>query len=663
MFHAGIVFMPNESTPDISLMDDLVMVVVHNQEQFSQQLDADSASKCRYHPEKFPTLFVMCLDYMRSDEIYNAISAKMDSAQCQDVRFITLLTNDTEGEMDRVAARLVQNGATFENNPYAFERDGRIDHVWSISNDPRVDLLDNCGNVHEDFFVYILAVKLRDLSIVQAENCPYDAASVSKILCRSSAKTKLDQDCHRKLHEVFFGNTKSCLLGCFIPLRLQTRMEKELQKVGADAEVITMVVDLTDDDSITRGEIETLHKIDLIDPKGIFTAKLIHEEILPFDPSDNTLQIVDDNLTKEETENAKKRKKRLVDLQKQKNELKFHTNLRTWKDKKANLHFIYMLYAGKTMLGGLPKNLDISVTYKAFKDLLLNYRLLNLSKIWHMDLHSNNVTYIKIAKNALSLKLIDFGYGKTYEQDHKDKEQDVSSHFMRVCDVMTETLRDWHPVEYVMFQFCFCMMIGPFLVPNHNWNVEMHIKKTNAMLEFDKTTSDDELMQFGDMQALYNVQFVNARRDLCRLWKDIFSSYAAINEILLDRWQRVCYITGNLVQAKGATDMQNRKFTLGRPLDNFHKISQLPFYNRYFKSFRSQYYACEDENMSVINGEFDVFSLGMLILNHYQNKNTEIKNIILTKLFSKKYEKLPCQRLTETAEAIQRLEVLFFDLT
>jgi len=157
--------------------------------------------------------------------------------------------------------------------------------------------------------------------------------------------------------------------------------------------------------------------------------------------------------------------------------------------------------------------------------------------------------------------------------------------------------------------------------------------------------------------------FVNARTQLCTLWKDIFKTYARINEILLDRWQRVCYITGKLVHAKRATDMQNKTFTLAGPLDNFHKITNLQFYDTYFKSFRKHYYACEDENMSVINGEFDVFSLGKLILNHYRDKNTEIKNIILTKNFSKKYEKLPCQRLTETAEAIQRLEVLFFDLT
>jgi len=315
------------------------------------------------------------------------------------------------------------------------------------------------------------------------------------------------------------------------------------------------------------------------------------------------------------------------------------------------------------MVKGLPKNLDICVTYKAFKNLLLNYRLLNLSKIWHMDLHSNNVTYIESAQDGLSLKLIDFGYSKTYEQDHKDVEQDVSLHFMRVCDVMTVALRDWHPVEYVMFQFCFCMMIGPFLVPKHKWTVEMHINKTNAMLEFDETTSDDKLMEFGSMQALYNVQFVNARQQLCSLWKNIFKIYARIDEILPQRWRRVCFIVGKRVYAKQATDMQNRALTLAVPLNNFHEITKLSFYDTYFKSFRKVYYACEDENMSVINGEFDVFSLGMLILNHYRDKNIEIKNIILTKLFSNKYDKLPCQRLTETAEAIQRLEVLFFNLT
>ena len=76
-----------------------------------------------------------------------------------------------------------------------------------------------------------------------------------------------------------------------------------------------------------------------------------------------------------------------------------------------------------------------------------------------------------------------------------------------------------------------------------------------------------------------------------------------------------------------------------------------------------RYYSCTYEDMSVINGEFDVFSLGVLILKHYDNKNEEIKHIILSKLFCNQYSKPARKRLTETAEAIQRLEVLFFDLT
>jgi len=631
MLHAGIVFMPNEITPDIYLMDDLVMVVVHNQEQFSQQLDAHSAGKCRYHPEKFPTLFVMCQDTMDGDEIYNAISAKMDSAQCQDVRFITLLTNDTEGEMDRVAARLVQNGATFENNPYA----------------------------DSDFFVYILAVKMRDLSIVQAENCPYDAALVPKILCRNSQNTQLHSQCNGNMHEKFFGGTKSCLSGCFIPTRLQANMQKALQKIQTSTQVITMVVNLKENKNVIRGEIETLHIIDTIDPNGIFTAKLIYEEILLYDKNDQTLKIVDSNLTAEE--NMQSTKKQKSSGRQKYNDRLFHQNLQTWMLNKVDLHFIYMVYTGKTMRDGLPKHLDKCVVYKAFKNLLLNYRLLNLSKIWHMDLHYDNVTYIHSAGDGLSLKLIDFGFSRSYQERkgaHADMLEDVSLNFMHVCDIMTQELRDWHPVEYVMFQFCFCMMIGPFLVRYNKWTPKMHIDKTNAMLKFNKTTPDDTLMQFWDHEPLYNAQYGNARRELCNLWKNIFKYYARIDEILIQRWRRVCCTVGKLVHAKQAENI-----VLSKPLNSFHSFTQLQFYDTYFKDFRNQYYSCADGDMSVINGEFDVFSMGLLILNHYKDENVEIKNIILTKLFSNQYEKLPCQRLTETAEAIQRLEVLFFDLT
>ena len=655
-------------------LDDLVMVVVRNHEQFNKLLHVCFSGKCRYHPEKFPTLFVMCKADIDRDEIYRAISEKMDSAQCQDVRFITLLRNRAKDEMYSVAVRLVEDGATFENNPRAFDHGETCAKSWSISVDPDDDSLDNCGVPGKNFNVYILAVKMRDLSVAQSEKCPYDAAENPTILCRSRAKCPLDQNCDKIEHDAFFGGTKSGLFGCFVPIRLQKSVQAQLQKLDANVDVITIVVDVSTDPGVIRGEIETLYEIDRIDPSGIFTSKLIYEQLLPYDENDRTLSIVDKNLTEQEHADASRRpeKKRKDEaIQKTAGQIRFHAKLKEWMTSKANLHFIYMVYSGSTIQAGLPKHLKTCTVYKAFKNLLLNYRILNKQKICHMDIHSNNITWQVNATGDLSIKLIDFGFNKQYGQEVVNGKPrtsnsviDVTAQFMSMCNI-TVTLRGWHPVEYVMFHLCICMMLGPFLVPKSSWTLKHHIDKTNAMLKFVATTSDADLIDYMHMSNAHNALFPNSKTELCKVWKDIFQTYACIDAILIDRWRRICHIVGKLVITKNTKDgqivlLQNKYDSL---FSSNHMFANEPFFAEYFKEFRMRYYSCTYEDMSVINGEFDVFSLGVLILKHYDNKNEEIKHIILSKLFCNQYSKPARKRLTETAEAIQRLEVLFFDLT
>jgi hypothetical protein len=458
------------------------------------------------------------------------------------------------------------------------------------------------------------------------------------------------------------------LFGCFIPLRLQDEVGQELQKLDVKVNIVTIVVDLSADSLMLKGELETWHKIDKIDPQGIFTAKLIYEKMLPYDPKDETLSIVDGNLsTQEKAADAKKQQNGT-----QKDAVQqFHLRLRMWMNKKANLHFIYMVYAGKTMKEGLPKNLTECTVYKAFKNLLLNYRILNHQKICHMDLHAENITYDVSTADELSFKFIDFGYNIQYKHERVNGKgpietvADVTEDFLCVCKIMTDTLRDWHPVEYVMFHFCICMMLGPFCVANSTWTPAQHIDKTNAMLEFVATTSCDELTDFGAMTSAYHTEFRNSKTEFCSLWKRIFKTYACIEPILMERWRRICHIVGKLVIINNTKDgkIVEIKAAYRSLFHSNNNFTDETFFATYLQQFRTRYYCCATEDMNVINGEFDVFSLGVLILQYYQNKDIVIKNVILGTLFSNTYAKSARQRLTETAEAIQRLEVTYFDLT
>jgi len=288
-----------------------------------------------------------------------------------------------------------------------------------------------------------------------------------------------------------------------------------------------------------------------------------------------------------------------------------------------------------------------------------------------MDLHNDNIMYDVSSAGVLSFKLIDFGFNKQYREEKINKKirlilvPDVTAHFLDVCEIMTDILRDWHPVEYVMFHLCISMMLGPFCVPNTTWTLKMHIDKTNAMLKFVATTSCDDLTDFADMNMAYHAKFPNSKKEFCKVWGEIFKTYACIESILIPRWRRICCIVGMLVIKKNTKDGQitkisNPDFAL---FSSNNYFTEQDFFAEYLKDFRIQYYSCKNEDMSVINGEFDVFSLGVFILNYYEDKNTEIKHIIMSKLFCTKYHKSARMRLTETAEAIQRLEVLSFDLT
>jgi len=90
-------------------------------------------------------------------------------------------------------------------------------------------------------------------------NCPYDASKEGRIPCRCNKKCDLNTPCDKCHHKIFFGASKSVLLRCFIPLRLQEDIAPCLAKLDIDTQIVSIIVDMKEDgEDSMLGEIEML---------------------------------------------------------------------------------------------------------------------------------------------------------------------------------------------------------------------------------------------------------------------------------------------------------------------------------------------------------------------------------------------------------------------
>ena len=486
-----------------------------------------------------------------------------------------------------------------------------------------------------------------------AANCPYDASKVGTIPCRCSNKCGLKTRCHKCHHRIFFGASKTVLLGCFIPLRLQQEIAPFLAKLHPDKQIVSIVVDLTEDgEESMLGEIETLLAIDKIDPGGVFTSKLIFERKLPFDENDMSLEMVNNNLTMQEQVNPTTKK-----------EQQFHNHVRRWIRTQSNLYCIYMVYAGNHMGYNLPPHTGRTTVYTAYKNLLLNYQTLSKKGICHLDMHRENVTWEIDSKGHLDFKIIDFGYNRVYTDENRSQ-MDVTKHFLKVCNVVKDdSLRVFHPVEYPMFHLCVSLLLHPIFVPEKTWDRRKHQAKVKLMLKFTQQTTEKQLVACKWTAAHYKRALPNSAEELFGLWCNIWKTYANIEDILLSKWQRVCKIVDKEIDkvyfesSGGCINITRYPRGLAETSYNFTYTS---YYMDLFEVFRGRFYECDARHLHVIHAEFDIFSMGMMMLEQFTDTDTAWKHVIKTYLLTNTYNKTTRRKISETTLAIQQLTALQF---
>ena len=485
-----------------------------------------------------------------------------------------------------------------------------------------------------------------------ASNCPYDASNKGMIPCRCSNRCDLNTPCEKCHHKIFFGASKAVVLGCFIPLPLQEHIAPLLAQLDGDTQIVSIMVDLKEDgEDSMLGEIETLLAIDKIDPKGVFTSKLIFQQKLPFDANDSSMQIVSSNLQQQGKSNPLNP-----------NELKLLHRLRWWVQKQCNLYCMYMVYAGFDMEHELPASINKTSVYNAYRELLLNYSKLSVQGICHLDMHRNNVTWGFNSKKQLAFKLIDFGYNKVYTETGEPP-MDVTKHFMRVCDVVNEGLRVFHPVEYPMFHLCASLLLHPIFVPDRLWDKKKHDAKVELMRMFTKQTTKAQLVACKWGPVIYNAALPNSADELFGLWRGIWDTYAIIDDLLLSKWKRVC----NIVEAEIAKvyfePRGNRIPIAHYPTglaETSHNFTDTSDYMDLFVVFRGKFYECDALDLRVINAEFDLFSMGMMMLDEFSDTDTAWRFVIKYRLLSSTYNKTTRRKILETNVAIQQLCALNF---
>jgi len=377
--------------------------------------------------------------------------------------------------------------------------------------------------------------------VTTASNCPYDALEYGKIPCRCNNKFELGTRCDKCHHKIFFGAQKTVVLGSFIPLRLQKtvvlgsfiplRLQEDvgscLAKLDSDTQIVSIIVDMKEEGKDAMlGEIQTLLAINEIDVEGAFTSKLIFQQELLFDKNDKTMQIVDNNLFFDENGKAPTPKEQML-----------HERMQKRIRHKSDLYCICMVYAGYHMGYALPVGTGKTNVYTAYKNLLENYQTLSREGICHLDMHRENVTWGFDSNDQLAFKIIDFGYNKVYIKKGQPQ-MDVTKHFMQVCNVVKDSLREFHPVEYPI------LLLHPIFVPHRNWDITHHRAKLKVMLAFTSRTTAKQFVACKWKAQVYASELPNSATELHGLWCKIWVTYAKIEDILLSKWTRVCKIVG-----------------------------------------------------------------------------------------------------------------------
>ena len=506
--------------------------------------------------------------------------------------------------------------------------------------------------------------------------CPYDPAHQHTLRCRCTHNCTTAATCNKSHHTLYSGTVKDVIFGISAPCLLQRALAAALDKMPEDMQVVTIIVNSDRHAEAMRGEVWTLLQIDRVDPCGDFTAKLIFQHIVSGrrTRSHNSGHVADTRRIL--------RKLRLEDngasgaagadpckllLHPPEHECdcarcqytRLRKQMRMWTSTAPDLHYIYMQYAGRDIH---TLKVGTTVPCTAFvagcQRLLTNYVKLYENKICHLDLHEGNLTwaYDASAHNArLDLKFIDFGFNRMFDSTEPRGNScpdcgaiDVTKYFMQICNLFTEPLRSWHPVEYPMFHLCTSLLLAPLLlaaVPNATWTRAHHNARVKRLAALTLSASAREVARFGHIDAACTAFFATCpldhndpdsppcarhdfAHDLGELWHDIQHTYANVRRHLLPVWTRVCAIVGAEIalvhfEADGtAKPLPNLDARLCHGGDAF---THSDAYSHLFDVFRTEFYYCQELDLRTVQREFDTFSLATMMLEKLPTQETALR--------------------------------------
>jgi len=506
--------------------------------------------------------------------------------------------------------------------------------------------------------------------------CPYDPAHQHTLRCRCTHNCATSATCNKSHHTLYSGTVKDVIFGISAPCVLQRALAAALDKMPEDMQVVTIIVNSGLHAEGMRGEVWTLLQIDRVDPAGDFTAKLIFQHIVSgrrtrsrksghvADIRRILRQLRSEGNDASGAAGADPCKLLLVPAEhecdcRRCQYTRLQRQMRLWTSTGPDLQYIYMQYAGEDLH---TLKVGPTVPSTAFvagcQRLLANYIKLYENKICHLDLHGGNLTwaYDASAHNArLDLKMIDFGFNRMFDSTEPPGNScpdcgaiDVTKFFMQICNLFTEPLRSWHPVEYPMFHLCTSLLLAPLLlatVPNATWTRAHHNARVKRLAAWTLSASAREVARFGHIDAACTAFFATcpldhndpdsppcARHDfahnLAHLWQDIQHTYANVRRHLLPVWTRVCAIVGAEIalvhfEADGtAKPLPNLDARLCHGGDAF---THSDAYSHLFDVFRTEFYYCQELDLRTVQREFDTFSLATMMLEKLPWQETALR--------------------------------------
>ena len=527
--------------------------------------------------------------------------------------------------------------------------------------------------------------------VVPGDFCVYNSANRQQadselLACGCSHNCSIYDECPQGHHDKFFGQSKSVVVGIVGPIQIQSTLRQILAQNRKVEKVVTIIVDASDEDTL-RGELLTLQEIDKLDPNGIFTAKMLYHQIVrPVRGQQDALQRVITQCREENTKTACTYK-----IDEDSPHMLLLHQLEEWHHEKRTLHYIYMEFAGKDVESFKHSVVSPANLYLVCSQLLTNYAKLSEHRICHLDLHDSNVTWhTDSSDGSLKFKLIDFGYNKVFDRSEKSSKccencraVDVTSQFMRICELSVDGLRAWHPVAYPMFHICASLLLAPMLLPASaqgckRWNRQMHLDKLQQMRTFHFETTQHEMLDFGhtndafaqfwgvcpmehehatgSQQACSRAKYGS---DLHVIWGKLPITYAAVARHLLPTWYRVCDIVGaEIAQCQFNRDdgelLSNTRLCNPEVLClGGDALVECDTYVHVFDVFRTRFYHCQELDLATVQREFDTFSLAIMLLNMIPRCDTHMREIVHTHLLQSHDFQTDTTKLYTAAHALR----------